>query len=247
MVVTYSAGGRAMRWIVFLLACTVPALAAQATGFNRPGQIAGSLTGEDGSAIAGAFVSLELLPPYPKRLPKTTWTSVTGGGGAFQFDQLIAGKYRLCAQVPGSTWLNPCQWGSKSPLFTVTPAQPVADASLVMKRGVAIPIRVEDSGQLVSKHEGKTPGALLTLGVSNDAYAFQVARLVSRDSSSQTLEIIIPFNSPRRIVVRSAYFQLADAAGAALSSARATVIPVAVLAGQKPVELRLKVTGAGRP
>jgi len=135
----------------------------------------------------------------------------------------------------------------ESPLFTVTPAQPVADASLVMKRGAAMPIRVEDAGQLVSKHKGKTPGALLTNGVSNDAYAFQAARLVSRDSNGQNLEVIVPFNSPRRIVVRSAYFQLADAAGAALSSARASVIPVLALAGQKPVEIRLKVTGVGRP
>lgn len=247
MVVAYSAGGRAMRWIVFLLACLVPALAAQATGFNRTGRIGGNLTGEDGSAIVGAFVSLELLPPYPKRLPKTTWTLVTGGGGAFQFDQLNAGRYRLCAQVPGSTWLNPCQWGSKSPLFTVTPAQPVANASLVMKRGAAIPIRVEDSGQLVSKHEGKTPGALLALGVTNDAHAFQAARFVSRDSSSQNLEVVVPFNSQRRIVVRSAYFQLANSAGVALSSAKATVVPVLVLTGQKPVEIRFKVTGVGRP
>jgi hypothetical protein len=116
-----------------------------------------------------------------------------------------------------------------------------------MKRGAAIPIRIEDPGQLLSKHEGKTPGALLTIGVNNDAYSFQAARLVSRDSNGQSLEVIIPFDSPRRIVVRSAYFQLADAAGAALSSASATVIPALVPNGQKPAEIRLKVTGAGRP
>lgn len=123
----------------------------------------------------------------------------------------------------------------------------MADASLVMQRGAAIPIRMEDPGQLLSQHEGKTPGAFLTIGVSNDAYAFHAARLVSRDSSGQNLEVVVPFNSQRRIVVRSDYFQLADSAGVALSSAKATEIPVLVLTGQKPAEIRLKVAGAGRP
>jgi hypothetical protein len=236
-----------MRRVAFLLVAMWASLAAQSSGFDGAGQIGGKLTGEDGAAIAGAFVSLELLPPFPKRLPQTTWTSVTGTGGTFRFDQLRAGKYRLCVQVPGSAWLNPCQWGSKFHLFTLTPGQPMADASLVLQRGAAIPIRMEDPGQLLSQHEGKAPGAFLTIGVNNDAYAFDEARLVSLDSNGQNLQVIVPFNSQRRIVVRSGYFQLADAAGVALSRAKATEIPVLVLAGQRPTEIRLKVTGAGQP
>jgi hypothetical protein len=172
---------------------------------------------------------------------------MTDKSGAFQFTRLFAGKYRVCVQVPKGVWLNPCQWGLQYPRITLTSAQPVASAPLVLKKGAVIPILVEDPGQLLSQHEGKTRGASLLLGVANDTLGFMPARLASSDSNSKTMEVVIPFNSPRKLVVRSSFFQLADSGGATLSRTAATMIPLAVAAGQQPTVLRLKVTGAGQP
>lgn len=69
--------------ISLCLICLLPMLTAQLAGPVRTGQIFGKVMGEDGSAIAGSRVSLELLPPYPKKLPQTEWGTVTDSGGVF--------------------------------------------------------------------------------------------------------------------------------------------------------------------
>jgi hypothetical protein len=93
----------------------VPCLGQQ-TQLNFSGVITGTLKGDDGTTIVGGYVTLQLVPPYPKsRLLKTDWTAASGSGGLFGFDGLNDGKYRLCAQVPQSTWLNPCEWGLQPP------------------------------------------------------------------------------------------------------------------------------------
>jgi hypothetical protein len=220
---------------------------AQPARLNGNGVIEGRLTGEGGTKIAGASVHLRRLPPFPKRPGQTEWSAVTDSDGGFKFSRLFDGSYQLCSQALSGAWLNPCQWGLDYPLVTISESQPVAGISIVLKKGAVAPIRVEDPGQRLSQHEGKTPGAHLLIGVGNDAFAFMPARLVAADSSGKSLEIVIPFNSRRNLVVRSAFFQLADGLGLPLANARATMIPLVAVGGQKPAELRLRVTGAARP
>jgi hypothetical protein len=227
------------------LICIASCLAQQAR-LNFTGQVLGNLKGDDGTAIAGGYVSLALVPPYPKRLPQTSWTAVTAAEGTFQFGGLTDGRYRLCAQVPRSTWLSPCEWGLQPLAVTLTAAQPVLSLTIVMKRGAAVPIRIDDPGQLLSQHDGKTPGAHVLIGVGNDAFAFVPAPVISQDANGRNHQVVIPFNSQVRLVVQSSFFQLADGAGLPLAKARTISIPLAVSAGQQPAPIRLRVTGAGR-
>lgn len=78
-----------------------------------------------------------------------------------------------------------------------------------------------------------------------DGFAFVPARVVSRDRNGKDHQVVIPFNSPVRLVVYSSFFQLADEAGVPLAKARSTYIPLTVPAGQQPPAIRLRVTGAG--
>jgi len=72
------------------------------------GVISGAITGEDGSTIAGAAVALQNVAPFSGGKPQQgEWLVTSGPGGSFQFDHLTAGNYLLCAQVPGSLWMNP--------------------------------------------------------------------------------------------------------------------------------------------
>jgi hypothetical protein len=43
---------------------------------------------------------------------------------------------------------------------------------MIMKKGAAVPIRVEDPAKLLEQYEGKTPGAHLLLGVFSKARSF---------------------------------------------------------------------------
>jgi len=169
---------------------------------------------------------------------------VTGTGGTFQITGLRDGKYRLCAQVPGTAWLNPCQWALQPIAVALSDTQPTASVTIVMKKGAAVPIRVDDPGQLLSQHEGKTAGAHLLVGVGNDAFAFAPARVMSQDATGRNLEVVIPFNSTAKISVLSSFFRLADATGLPLPKTGVT-IPILVPAGQRPPAITLRVTGVG--
>ena len=234
-----------MRNLLFVSISIVPCLAQQAS-LSSTGLITGNLRGEDGTAIVGGHVSLALMSPHPIRLRQTEWTTVTGPGGAFQFARLLEGRYRLCAQVPRSTWLNPCEWGLERIVVAVSAAQPVANPVVVMKKGVAVAIRMDDPGQLLFQYEGKTPGAHVLIGVGNDALAFIPAQVTSSDANGRNHQIVIPFNYQAKLTVQSSFYQLADAAGLALARARAVAIPVTVAPGQQPAPITLKVTGRGQ-
>ena len=235
-----------IRTVTFMLIC-LSACYAQQAQLTFGGVIEGLLKGEDGTAIVGGHVTLHRMPPYPPgRLRRTIWVATSGVSGSFRFDALYFGPYRLCVQVPGSTWLNPCEWGLRPPTVMLSTPQPSASVTITVKKGVAVPIRVDDPGQLLSQHEGKTPGAHLLLGVSNDVLVFHPAPLTSQDSNGRNHQILIPFDATVKLVVSSSFFQLNDAAGIPLPRTGSIAIPVNVQTGQQPIPIKFTVTGAGR-
>jgi len=238
--------GRFMKGPALLLICASACLAQQRrTSFT--GTITGTLTGDDRTSIVGGYVSLHLLPPHPPgRRRQTEWNALSGAGGYFRFDGLPEGRYRLCAQVPRSTWLNPCEWGLQAPVAALSGLQPFVSLSMVLKKGAVVPIRLEDTGRLLFQHEGRTPGAHLLLGLGSDAGTFRIASLASEDGTGRNHQIVVPFNSPVKLVVFSSFFRLADAAGLPLPRTAVT-IPITVPAGQQPAAIRIRVTGGGPP
>ena len=104
-------------------------------------------------------------------------------------------------------------------------------------------IRVDDPGQLLAEHEGKTVGAHLLLGVGGAASLFHPARVAATDSKGRDYQILIPFDTPVKLVINSARFQLSDAVGQPVARAATAVIPVTVAAGQQAPAIRLTVTG----
>jgi hypothetical protein len=230
-----------MNRLALLLIC-VSACVAQPT---QLGVIAGRLTGDDGTSIAGGHLSLQLVPPYPPgRLRQTEWSAVSGAEGAFRFEALPDGKYRLCTQVLNSAWLNPCEWGLRPPLVSLPGAQPIVSVTMALKKGAAVPIRIDDPGQFLSQNEGKAPGAHLLLGVDNDAFVFRPAPLTSQDANGRNHQIVVPFNSIVKLVVYSSFFRLSDSVGIPLPRA-GVALPVTVPSGQQPVTITLRVTGGG--
>ncbi|MEK7408932.1 MAG: hypothetical protein AAB225_28040 [Acidobacteriota bacterium] len=180
---------------------------------------------------------------FKSRLQKTDWDATTGAAGTFRFDSLPAGRYVFCARVPNSAWLSPCEWGLPSPAVSLSNASPTANATIVMKRGVPLRIRVDDAGQLLSRHEGKTPGARLLVGIGSAGYVFRLAPVVSEDSAGRNHQVVIPFDTPLKLVVRSSFFRVNDANALPLARTAATVIPFTVPSGQQVAPIRFTVTG----
>ena len=214
-------------------------------GYDR--FVAGVLAGDDGTAIVGAIVTLHRTEPHrPGKPKKTEWSATSGPGGTFLFNDVYEGQYRLCAQAPGSPWLDPCEWNLRPITASLSGGQRSVNVAMVMNKGAVVPFRVDDASQLLSRHEGKTSGAHLLLAVSNDASVFRPAMVTSQDASGRNQQIVIPFDTPVKLVAFSSFFRLTDSAGLELSRAGATKISITVPSGNTPVGIRLAVIGSGR-
>lgn len=119
----------------------------------------------------------------------------------------------------------------RDPRFTIIP-----------KKGDAVPIWIDDAGQLLTQHLGKTPGADLLIGISRPGQPFRPTIPVSQDAAGRDNQFVIPFDTAVRLVVASSFFRLADAKGAAFTNvSNGTAITVS--AGQQPQPIHVTVIG----
>jgi hypothetical protein len=236
-----------MKPVILALVAIVPGWAQQTQQAQRliNGVVAGTLQGEDGSQIVGGLLRLQHTSQPRSKRRQTEWASTTGAGGSFRFDRLGEGRYAICVRVPGSQWLDPCEWTGQPVTASLSNARPSATLTIVLKKGAVFTISVDDPARLLPQHEGKTRGANLLLGVLGNRFAFRPARLISRDSRGSNYQAVIPFNVPAKLVVFSSFFRLMDAGGVTLSRAAATHIPITAVAGQQVSTIRLTVTGGG--
>jgi hypothetical protein len=235
--------GIGMRRLLSTFVAAASALLAQQTSIS--GAISGIVKGEDGTAIGSATLLVHLTPPAKARTPqqRTDWTGVTTASGTFQFTGLPGGAYTLCVRAKGGDWLNPCEWNLPTPAATISRTNPNASVTIILKRGAIVPVRIDDAGQLLAQHEGKTRGAGLFLTVSSPGFFFRLVPLVAHDSSGRNYEIVVPYNTPLTLVVQPSYYRVNDASGAALSQSRSTKIPLLVPAGQRIPPIRFTVAG----
>lgn len=224
---------------VFLLVSPAQ-LAPVATG----SVIDGILSGDDGTPILGGSILLKRRLSSSGRERKLELRTVSAASGAFRFSGLPEGQYTLCAQVPSSTWMNSCEWSLTPSVVSILRGQPSVSITLVMRNGVAVPIRIEDPGQSLSRYEGSTAAAHLLLGVSSDTFVFHPASLISQDAIGRNYQIVIPFDAAARLIVYSSFFQLSNGVGVPLPKTGSTALPVTVPAGQNPSVIRLIVTGS---
>lgn len=232
-----------MRRVMGLVLLMISPAAAQQTQ-PKTGLIEGTLSGEDGIPITGGAVTLRLVDrTFKSKLQSTDWVTITDLAGGFRFEGLPDGRYTFCAQVPHSVWLNPCEWGVPSPSVTLSNVNAIARIAFVLPKGFPLHVRVDDPGQLVARHEGKTAGARLFLAIASTGYVMRWIPLIAVDATGRDYELVAPFDVSLKLVVRSSFFRINDADGISLSRTTSTVFPVVVPAGQKLGPVKFTVTG----
>lgn len=209
--------------------------------------IGGIVKGADGSTITTGQVSASREADSLRlKLGRTSASAAIRPDGTFQLPELVGGSYRICARAPGTTWIDSCQWGLQGTTVSLSASQPSPNVTIVLKKGALVIVRVDDPAQLLSIHEGKTPGAHLLMGVGTDSHFFQAAAVASQDGAGRNYQLLIPFDRPINISVGSGFFQLSDATGRVLPKF-GNLIPVLVPSGQQPATLRLTVSGRNSP
>lgn len=124
--------------------------------------------------------------------------------------------------------------------------QALTGISFILNKGALVTLRVIDPNQLLSIHQGKTPGAHLLLGVDTDALSFKMASVVSQDGSGRNYQLVIPYDRKVNVVISSALFRLLDTNNIPLPKSGGT-IPIIVSTGQQRPTLSLSVIGVGNP
>jgi len=175
----------------------------------------GKVRTSTGAALGGAWVSIVWDPvnpasPPPAQIPGTP----ARPDGSFSFVNLNAGTYHFCAKIPGSTWLDPCDWNATRISVTVKAGQVAQGVVIPMQRGTALPIRLNDPYQLLAQYQAtKTPGAHVLVGVTTVNGGFRPAAKVSQDAGGQTHQIVVPADTQLKIVTTSGFFKLSDSQG----------------------------------
>lgn len=230
---------------ILCLAVATVQMLSQQTPTNPGASVAGSLVGNDGIPIVGGLVRVSLVSPtiggQAKRPPERHYGAPTGPGGTFVITGLQPGTYAVCGSGSAKVWLGSCDWGSK-PAQVAVKAGSANTIRIGLRKGAAVPIRVEDPVRSLSQNERITRGAHLLPGVAGTDRLLRPAVLMSQDSGGRNYQSLIPFDTPVKLLFSSSFFQLADERGTPLQ-ARTNSMTVVVPSGKQPSAVRLVVTG----
>lgn len=186
---------------------------------SQKGVITGSVLTEDGQPVAGAWVTVETLrSPEQVRVQAFGGRALTGRQGSYTLRDVPPGRYRLCADAPGSDLLNPCEWNTYAQVLSISPGQIAMQRLVHMRKGHRLSIRVEDPGGHLNTHLNKTNGANLTILGSGPWRPGKPARVLQSDKSGMDLEAVVAFDVPYTVTGMSTFFQLGKDTGQAFAS-----------------------------
>jgi hypothetical protein len=199
--------------IVFCAAVLMDGLAYP----QASGTISGVVHDQTGKPLSAIWVTA-----VRNGLPPASATTASNATGGFTLQQLPPGTYRICAQSPNGTYLDPCWWtDSQSAPGLSTTIQPgqTAGANLILQSAAAIQVRINDPQALLSAHPERT----VTAGVMTKARVFMPASVKSKDATGMTLQVPVQPGQPAKLLVSGVQVALTDATGAAVPAGGKTI------------------------
>ncbi len=193
--------------------------------------VAGAVIAEGGSPVSGAIVTLTAIPatnPPNANFQPINKSAPAGQDGSFSLTSLPAGTYRLCAQMPrASGLLDPCLWTTTPTVVTLATGQAAQKQTITMPKGRLLKLHIDDPGGLIAQNEGKTPGAGMIVGIGGPVNIFTPFFVDGTSSTGRDQSILVPYNTPLKIVVHSSFYSMADAGGKAVPTSSTTPITIA--------------------
>ena len=183
------------------------------------GSIRGLVVNEGGGPLEGAFVVADRIPPATR----FSQTAKSGPGGVFQVQGLPPGTYRLCAQVPGAPYLDPCHWSVTPTTVTLSAGQSSVGNLIVLRKASKLLIRIQDPNHHLSPRSSLVDPPEIVMGVGTPAGTTYPARLASTDRSGRTYQVPVPFDAPLTLTLSAARLRINDERGLALPNGPATL------------------------
>ncbi len=213
--------------------------------FAQAGSLAGLVTDESNKPISGAFITA-----HRETLPIASGRARAAANGTFQVNGLPAGSYTVCVQVPGSDFLDTCEWYILPLRVDVKAGQAVAGLKFKLHKGAIVHVRLNDPGKLLERSSTAKAVPSVLMGVQTIRGLLRPVTLVSKDATGTTHAVTVPFDTALNFTVLSPQVSLSDEKGTPLAAPAgqagllgASNVPLAIPSGTIPKLLTFNVTG----
>ena len=215
----------------FALICSVFFSVSNCPAATVNGTIQGTVVDDTGHPVPNARVVISYTLPSTAR-PTVAPPIITGplaqavmtnSAGAFDVDNIRAGRYIACAQTLAPGLLDPCRWSASAPEVTVVAGKIVSGVRITMAHGLVIPIHVNDPQGLLKSVTGPIDftcqfHVVTAKGIHYNAN-IQASTATGRDHS-----ITVPFGTPVTLLALSPHLTLSDSSGKPVIAAALSTI-----------------------
>jgi hypothetical protein len=237
----FAAFARSITCICWVAGAGAAILIAQPTG-----QIKGSIQSETKAPLSKVIVSALIRPDAKNSDPKPFSAIATSAtDGTFTLTSIPAGTFVICAQLPGSDFLNPCLWSSTSPKTVVNGGQTVNLPVIQLRKGAHFRVSLNDDDGALAANHAKTPGADLLIGIWSPSGQFVRLPALTKDASGWELDLAVPYDTPLPFHLNSKYFSLAAEGGASVDAVQGLKMTIKIPAGTTVPALVFHVKKAG--
>jgi len=200
------------------------AIALIVTGSNVLAQSAAPLatTAAARSASLSGAVRDESNTPVPATVTIATQglrqSALTAANGSFTFTNLKTGMYAICAVPTASSGATPfvdsCLWQDRNSLqVPLVPGQNKQGVVVPVRHGHPLKVRVNDPNASSPPPIGTTAANYLAIHVIGPSGLAQPVLIASQDAKGRDHTLVVPYDTPLKLLVHSSTFILKDASG----------------------------------
>jgi hypothetical protein len=135
--------------------------------------------------------------------------------GTYLFNNLKPGIYVVCAQpkLTAEALVDSCLWQDNSSLKVALAPGQARNATVPVQHGYLLKIRVNDPHGLLPPTAGPISGNALSVYISGPSKLIQIVPITAQDKGGRDHTIVIPYDTPYKIVVHSTSVALKDGNG----------------------------------
>lgn len=172
------------------------------------GTVSGVLNDEKGKAYGGgARVMVIKVAERPDGFEPFVSHAVTGKDGSYRIGNVPTGKYEICVLAPGGDYVNTCQWGKAAATALVAKGG-TAVVNVSLTKGRVFTIDLKDDDGYLDRHENKSVGGFLEVGVSTDKKEFVEAAIGSLTKNERRYRVVVPVGVKFRVRMQSPLFDV---------------------------------------
>lgn len=206
------------------------------------GTIEGQIVDERLRPIVGATVSISAVPRAGVKFQPFLTSAVSARHGMFGASAPV-GVFRICAQLPGSDLLDSCVWSRTPAEIAVTPSRTALVPPVVLRRGYAMTVEVEDVPQVLRKEAGKKGGPYLNVAMAAPNGMYAPLKRTSKTSGADEFVAFIPRDTPVGFALESQRLKVKDDKGKDLDLKQAHKFEANIAGEKSPRRIKFRITG----